>query len=80
MIQFMTFDKSAAEFVAEALGFVVKGKRLYASDGKRRVVCDHCSKGISTKNLGGFVKGETGPMVCCDNPICINFTQRKRVK
>lgn len=80
MIQFMTFDKSAAEFIAESLGFVVKGKRLYTSDGKRRVICGRCSKGVTTRNLGGFVKVDGMDVVCCDNPVCVTETQSKSTK
>ena len=68
----MTFDRSAAKFVLEALGYVVKGENeIYKLRGigeKEFAECGVCGRRITVGNFAGAIKG-IGLM--CDRLPCL---------
>lgn len=70
--RFVTFDGTAAKFVAESLGLKVRGVRIYRKYPGLPVVCQTCGKVMTVKNVGSFAKGKTVTVeLYCDNPVCL---------
>jgi hypothetical protein len=69
---FVVFNRSATKFVAESLGLIVKGNKIYRKYPGKPITCQTCDRLLTIKNVGNFAKGKRVKIeLYCDNFACL---------